>query len=137
MRDRSGLVIGSNGEEEVVLFDFSDKQLHHVAIIQLADGMIVYVDGRLAGTPELLAGSDPSIGFWVGGVDGSKNKFIGAIAALRIWHTAISQKEIVRFAFADIFDGGDTGHPDLEHLTARSDFTQQDILLVSDNVANP
>ena len=58
LRDRDGIAIAAGEEEDVVTFDFSDGQLHHVAVVQYDDGTAVFVDGEVAG--HKLEGRVPS-----------------------------------------------------------------------------
>ena len=126
LRDRDGMAIASGTDEDVVTFDFTNHQMHHVAISQLSDGVVVLIDGQVAGLPDIKIRALPSAGFWVGSIDGHGQPFKGAIAALRIWDTPVSQEDLVRFAHQDVFEGD---HPDLAHLTALSDFTHGTVLL--------
>lgn len=129
LRDRDGLALVAGEEEDVVTFDFDDGELHHVAVSQLADGVAVFVDGRLAGVSDLMFADLPSIGLWVGSIDGVDNQFTGAIAGLRFWRTVVDQENLVRYALADVFEAD---HPDLEALTAMSNFNDGALLVVDD-----
>lgn len=128
LRDRDGIAIAAGEDEDVVTFDFTDGQLHHVAVVQYDDGMAVFVDGQVAGTSELTFLDLPSAGVWVGSIDGENNAFRGAIAGLRVWNVAVPQEDLVAFALKDIFEGD---HPDLEWLSAMSDFRASELLLVA------
>lgn len=127
LRDRDGLAFAAGSAEDVVSFNFMDGKMHHVAISQLQDGMVVFVDGRIVGTSAVKAQNLPSVGVWLGSIDGRNNRFRGAIAGLRIWDAVIEQKDLVRYALRDIFDGD---HPDLDRLSAISDFANGELLLV-------
>lgn len=129
LRDRDGLALVAGGEEDVVTFDFADGQLHHVAISQLADGIVVIIDGQVAGVSELTFADLPSIGLWVGSIDGVNNQFIGAVAGLRFWRTVVEQETLVRYAMSDIFEAD---HPDLDQLVAMSNFDEGGLLVVDD-----
>jgi hypothetical protein len=128
LRDRDGIALAAGEEEDVVTFDFTDGQLHHVAVVQYEDGTAVFVDGQVAGTSELRFQDLPSVGVWVGSIDGENNAFRGAIAGLRVWDVAVPQEDLVAFALQDIFEGD---HPDLEWLSAMSDFRNGELLLVA------
>ncbi len=130
LRDRDGLALVAGQEEDVVTFDFDDGELHHVAVSQLADGVAVFVDGQLAGISELMFADLPSLGLWVGSIDGIDNQFVGAIAGLRFWRTVVEQENLVRFALADIFE---SDHPDLDALVAMSNFDEAGLLVVDDS----
>ena len=127
LRDRDGIAIAAGEDEDVVTFDFSDGQLHHVAVVQYEDGTAVFVDGEVAGTSDLRFQDLPSVGVWVGSIDGENNAFRGAIAGLRVWDVAVPQEELVAYALEDIFAGD---HPDLAWLSAISDFRAGELLLV-------
>ena len=127
LRDRDGLAIAAGDQEDVVTFDFTDGRLHHVAVNQLEDGIVVFVDGQVVGTSELLLLDLPSTAVWVGSIDGRNNSFAGAIAGLRVWDRPIEQEQIVEFAMKDVFDND---HPDLASLAAMSDFRAGELLLV-------
>jgi len=127
LRDRDGIAIAAGEEEDVVTFDFTDGQLHHVAVVQYEDGTAVFVDGEVAGTSDLRFQDLPSAGVWVGSIDGENNTFRGAIAGLRVWDVAVPQEDLVAYALEDIFAGD---HPDLAWLSAISDFRAGELLLV-------
>jgi hypothetical protein len=127
LRDRDGLAFVSGVDEDVVTFDFADGQLHHVALSQLEDGVVVIVDGQVVGVTPLMAGDLPSTGIWIGTLDGEANPFTGALAGLRVWSVPIEREVLVEYALKDIFDND---HPDLESLTAMSDFNTGELLLV-------
>ena len=129
LRDKDGLALVAGEEEDVVTFNFDDGQLHHVAISQLADGVVVQVDGQVAGVSELMFADLPSLGLWVGSIDGVDNQFVGAVAGLRFWRTVVEQETLVRYALADVFEDD---HPDLELLVAMSNFDETSLLVVDD-----
>ncbi len=127
LRDRDGLAFASGDDEEDVAFDFTDGKMHFVAVSQLPDGIVIFIDGKIAGTSQIRAMPLPSAGVWVGSIDGTANQFRGAVAGLRFWNTAIDQKTLLQFALLDVFDAN---HPDLKNLTAMSDFANSELLLV-------
>ena len=126
LRDRDGIAIASGGEEDVATFDFTDGQFHHVAVSQFEDGTAIFVDGQVVGTSELRFQDLPSVGVWIGSIDGENNQFIGAIGGLRVWDAVVEQQTLVDFALRDIFNDE---HPDLPFLSAKSEFADRDILL--------
>jgi hypothetical protein len=127
LRDRDGIAFVAGQQEYVVAFDFSDGKLHHVAVSQLADGIVVLINGQVVGSSELSAIEMPVAGFWVGSLDGAAHPFLGVVAGLRIWGEVIDREALVRYALADVFDDD---HPDLDVLTAISDFGNRQLLLV-------
>jgi len=126
LRDRDGIVFAAGDQEDVATFDFTDGRLHHVAISQFEDGIAVFVDGQVVGTSEVRALDLPSVGVWVGSIDGENNQFRGAIAGLRIWDVVIEQESLVTFAMKDVFADE---HPDLQFLSVMSDFGNGELLL--------
>jgi hypothetical protein len=128
LRDRNGIAFVAGDREYVVAFDFTDGKLHHVAVSQMEDGIVVFVDGRLVGSAELKALGIPVTGFWIGSLDGTAHPFVGVVAGLRIWREVIDREQLVRFALADVFDND---HPDLDVLAAISDFANRELLLVT------
>ncbi len=101
--------------------------MHHVAITQFDDGISVFVDGQVVGESDAKLLDLPSAGVWVGSIDGTNNQFKGAIAGLRYWDAALTPEEIVGFALTDVFDGD---HPNLDNLSAISNFNNGELMLV-------
>ncbi len=128
LRDRDGLGIVSGDAELMVPFDFTDAQLHHVALSYYSDQLAVYIDGRLVVSTEFTIEDLPAAGLWVGTADGSTAPFIGAVAGLRIWGRPVAQEDLVRFAATDVLDAG-AGHPDMDYLRAISAFNEADLLV--------
>lgn len=128
LRDRDGLAFASGDDEYVVAFDFTDGKLHHVAVSQLSDGIVIYIDGKPVGSSELKARKLPAAGFWIGSIDGTNNAFRGVVGGLRIWKEPIDRAELVRYALKDAIADD---HPDLDVLSAISDFTKRDMQIVT------
>ncbi len=126
LRERDGIAFAAGEEEAVFLFDFTDGQLHHVAISQYADGIEVYIDGRQVGSEPIMALDLPVTGVWLGSIDGTNNTFRGVLAGLRLWQEVVPRETLVAFALKDIFENE---HPQLEALAAMSDFTTATLLL--------
>jgi hypothetical protein len=127
LRERDGIAFAAGDEEAVFLFDFSDGQLHHVAISQYADGIEVYIDGRQVGSEPIMALDLPVTGVWLGSIDGENNTFRGVVAGLRLWQEVVPRETLVAFALKDIFANE---HPQLDALAAMSDFNTAALLLV-------
>ena len=87
------------------------------------------IDGQVAGVSELAFADLPSVGLWVGTIDGVNNPFTGAVAGLRIWQTVVAQETLVRYAMSDIFEAD---HPDLDLLVALSNFDEGSLLVVEE-----
>ncbi len=126
LRERDGIAFAAGDDEAVFLFDFTDSQLHHVAISQYADGIEVYVDGRQVGSEPIMALDLPVTGVWLGSIDGENNMFRGVLAGLRLWHEVVPRETLVAYALRDIFDDE---HPQLDALAAMSDFNEAALLL--------
>lgn len=129
LRDRSGIGIISGPRVMVAPFDFSDGQMHHVAIIDYADSLLVFVDNVAVAEAEMAFVSLPSAGFWIGTSDGLEEPFIGAIAGMRLWDFAVDPDVIAEFRLTDILDDEGNIHPNLEWLIGVSDFNNQDFFL--------
>ncbi|MEM6585209.1 MAG: LamG-like jellyroll fold domain-containing protein [Pseudomonadota bacterium] len=130
-RDRDALIFANDADEDVFVTDLADGQLHHVAINVMEDGVEVYVDGVVIGTSALRPLALPSSGLFVGGLgtEGS-GQFEGAIAQLRFWKEPLYAEDIVAFRLRDVVDPVAGDHPDVDNLSAVSDFTTQELLLV-------
>ncbi len=124
LRDKDGLVLVSGKEKFLIPYAFNDSQLHHVAIVETDSHTLAYVDGQLQGGTEFAIQDLPSLGLWVGSADGSTAPFIGALAEIRIWGTALSQTEIANYAGRDIGD-----HPSRSELRASSDFVNDGMFI--------
>ena len=127
LRDRDGLVLVSGEEEFLVAYDFTDAQMHHVALVHEDGKTIAYVDGQSQGGTEFRIQDLPSLGLWVGSADGENYPFEGAIAELRIWGIALTPEEIVQNAGRDV-----SNSPLSRELRAQSDFRNDAM-----NIAQP
>ncbi|MEP5938279.1 MAG: LamG domain-containing protein [Erythrobacter sp.] len=131
LRDRDGLVFANANDEDVFIGDFSDGNLHHVALNIMEDGVEVYVDGALIGTSDLLPLSLPSAGLFVGGLESEEAVSLdGAIAQLRFWSQPLTEDEIVDFRLREVLDANSDDHPAAEFLVAQSDFREDELLVV-------
>lgn len=130
LRDRDGLGVVTGDREEIVAFDFTDDKMHHVAINDYGEALLIYIDNTLVGRFDAGFEQIPSSGLWVGTADGTVSPFVGAIAALRFWGVPVEPDDLKKYARKDIFAGN--GHPDLNYLTAVSDFANGDITVVLD-----
>jgi len=124
---RDGLAVVAGEEEAIFAFDFTSGNLHHIALSHIDDGMVLMIDGRIAGTADFRIPELPSYGLWVGSINGEDNRFEGAIAGLRLWNSVVTQEELIDFALQDVFDGD---HPNIENLAAMSDFANEKLLIV-------
>ncbi|NOX95543.1 MAG: LamG domain-containing protein [Alphaproteobacteria bacterium] len=131
LRDRNGIGIVTGDREEIVAFDFTDGNMHHIAVNDYGDTLMVYIDHVLAGRFEPGLQQLPSSGVWIGTADGEASPFIGAIAGLRFWGAPVEPDNLKKYARKDIFAGN--GHPDLDYLTAMSEFDNRDVVVILDD----
>lgn len=126
LRERNGIGIVSGEQEYLVAYDFTDGQLHHVAISDYGDTLMVYIDLELVGRFQTALTPLPSSGLFIGSADGSSFPFAGAIAGLRFWEVPVDPAVITSYVQRNVL-GAD--HPDEEYLTAMSDFTNRDMVV--------
>ena len=131
LRDRDGIGIVTGDREEIVAFDFTDGNMHHVAINDYGDTLMIYIDHALIGRFESGLQQISSSGIWIGTADGETSPFIGAIAGLRFWGLPVEPYTLKKYARKDVFAGN--GHPDLDYLTAISEFGNRDIVVILDD----
>lgn len=128
--DRAGISLQAGHFVGALPADFSDGDMHHVALADFSDAIAVMVDGAVVGVFETSLPELPSAGLWVGSADGINAPFRGAVAGLRIWAAALEREVIAAFAARDIEDPNNP-HPDLEMLVASSDFRDGALQLVA------
>jgi hypothetical protein len=126
--NKQGLAIYTGTQRLEASFDFTDNQMHFVAIVDLGDTINILVDNLLIADSELTFAPLPSSGFWIGTADGEKFPFIGAIAGLRIWDTPLDPYDLIEFAMKDINDPS-VLHPDIDSLVGVSKFHSQSFSL--------
>lgn len=132
LRDRDGLGVMSGDQVEYIAFDFTDGKMHHVALVQYEDVLIVYIDGKIQGRFESFKMANlPSAGVWIGSADGEAGAFIGAIASLRLWGYPVQVKSLLTYAAGDLFKDEESRHPGLDYLRGLSDFDNADFLVSS------
>jgi hypothetical protein len=127
--DREAVVVVSGEEEDVFTFDFTDGKMHHIAINQFSDGINVLVDGEVVGDSDMNLQDLDSDGLWVGSVDGEISPFYGAIAGLRFWDYVPERDTLLVYAQRDVVLDE---HPELEQLSAISDFAMEDMLILQE-----
>jgi hypothetical protein len=128
LRDRSGLGLRAGDAERYVAFDFSDGQLHHVALSYLEGALAVLIDGQVRGQFALQIDDLPMTALWVATADGNTGAFRGAIAGLRFWRVPLSQADLVTYATQDI-TADNVEHPAFDYLAAFSDFRNDEIII--------
>lgn len=130
LRDQDGVGVLSSEEEAVWAFDFSDGQVHHVAINFYEGEAAAIVDGQTLGLQPLSVADIAPSAVWVGTADGATAPFVGAIAALRIWGVPVEPEIIDTFRYRDVLSEADGNHPDIDYLQVVSDFDNLDVLTV-------
>lgn len=128
-REKDGLAVISGEQAEVTQFDFSDGQLHHVALIDLNGSVAVVIDGELIDQLEMTFQAMETNGFYVGSANGGEDGFEGTIGGLRIWDTAVSVDSLTEYQLKDVLAEEDP-HPDLDYLSVISDFAEEDLVVV-------
>ena len=130
LRERNGLGVLVGDSENVVSFDFSDGQLHHVALVSADNELAVIIDGRVRGV-FAVSPTDVDAGLlYVGTSNGIDAPFEGAIAALRFWRIPLTQEEVVSFALRPVLDERGREHPALDDLVALSDFNNDTVNVI-------
>lgn len=104
-----------------VPFDFSDQQLHHVALILLGDETLVMIDGEVRETLGFGMANLPADTLSIGAL-GGYSPFIGDIGQIRIWDEPIDPEVLANYAWAPIASAGPDAHPDLDALVGVSTF---------------
>lgn len=131
LRGRDGIAFSNADEEAVFVADLSDGQLHHIAINIMDDGLVVYVDGKVVGTSQIMPMALPSSGLFIGGLDiEGANVFRGAIGQLRIWAEPLFEEDIKEYRLRDVLEPSGEDHPDIANLKAFSDFEAGELQLV-------
>lgn len=136
LRDRDGLGVMSGDTYEVVPFDFTDGQMHHVALISYAATTEVLVGNNLVAVLPMSIQSLPADGLFIGTSDGESDPFTGALAAVRLWGVPLSQDTVIDWAMSDVLAPQGPEHPDLRFLIGHSDFNTGDFLLASASTPN-
>lgn len=131
LRDKDGIAVVAGEEEGVIPYEFTDGKLHHVAVNSYADGIIVYIGGSAAASFDFTVPEIPSSGLFIGSGDGEAAAFTGAIAGLRFWRTPIVEEYLLEFQLKPALSE-EENHPDIEFLSAVSDFANEQILIVEE-----
>jgi len=130
LRDREGVGVVSGEKEIVAPFNFKDGKLHHVAIIQSGNELLISIDGVIRGVSEMKLNVNEVDAFWIGSIDGSLGAFIGDIGQLRIWNDALDLETLEAFKLQSAFSQYVPAHPFIDALIAVSVFPEAGLLLV-------
>lgn len=117
--ERDGILITSGVNEVFFNFDFTDGKLHHVALNQFEDGIMVLIDGTAIGESDMMLTEFESAGLFVGSLEDESDPFLGAIAAIRFWDYVPERSTLISYAQKDVLQ---SEHPFLDQLAAMSDF---------------
>lgn len=130
--DRAGVILQVGEEVEVFPYEFSDNQLHHFCVINLADRTLLVIDGQVRGSFGLTFPETTPTHFRIGSLPGANAAFIGAMGGVRWWSVAVELETLITYALASV-DNADDPHPDLEFLTATSDLHNLTIEVIDDS----
>lgn len=128
LQDKLGVAVYAGDNRLEAPFDFTDGQMHFVAIVDLGDELNVLIDNLLVATGRMTFVDLPSSGFWIGTSDGENFPFVGAVAGMRIWDTPLDPYTLIEFAMQDI-ETPSADHPDLDFLIGVSRFRTQSFYL--------
>jgi hypothetical protein len=117
--ERDGILITSGENEVFFNFDFTDGKMHHIALNQFTDGIIVAIDGVAIGESDMMLQDFSSSGLIIGSLEDESDPFLGAIAAIRFWDYVPKLETLIAYAQRDILL---SEHPSIEQLSAMSDF---------------
>jgi hypothetical protein len=104
-----------------VPYDFSDGELHHVALIVMGEQIMVMIDGEVRDTLGFGMAEVPANDFTIGSL-GGYSPFIGEIGQIRIWDEPLDPETVADFAWRPIAADGPNAHPDIASLAGVSTF---------------
>ncbi len=114
-----GIYAGSN--YQAIPFDFSDGALHYVAVVNVADRILVNIDGTERAVLGFGYADLPATEFSVGSI-GKLSPFVGEIGQVRIWKEPLDSDTLNRFSLAPIESSGPNAHPFIDSLVGASMF---------------
>jgi hypothetical protein len=124
--DAKALGIQAGPYYELVEFDFSDGQPHHVALTTIGETISVMIDGEVEATLGYGFANLPATSFSIGSV-GRFSPFIGQIGQVRIWDEPIDPDLLVKFSWQAIEADGPNAHPELDSLVGLSAFGNPEV----------
>ena len=130
---KDGLYLYAADQVGAIGYDFSDEQLHHVALVNLTDTTAVLIDGEYAGDLNFTFADLPTDTIWVGSLDGTNWPFVGALAGLRIWSTGLKPEELVTYALKSA-ETATPQHPSIEDLVAVANFNNATLRILQPGV---
>jgi hypothetical protein len=120
--DRRGIGYWDGANYVVAPFDFSDGDLHYVAIVTEDMLTTIWVDGDPLALAVVGYGVGESTGFHLGSLDGTQSPFYGRVAGLRLWSVALEGPVLNAYAFTDLLEHDGAGHPAAASLVGAVDF---------------
>lgn len=138
-RDARALGVYAGPFYDTVPFDFSDGQLHHIALILIGDQISVMIDGEVRDTLGFGMADLPADTFSVGSL-GEYSPFIGEIGQVRVWDEPLDPETLVAFSWKPLASDGPDKHPDIAALTGVSAFANPEtggfVFFGTDQAAN-
>ncbi|MEM6849891.1 MAG: LamG-like jellyroll fold domain-containing protein, partial [Pseudomonadota bacterium] len=130
LAQKDGLAILFGEEEELVLFDFSDGQAHHVAVSVYTDGTEVSINGEFVATFDMTPPAIEGAAFLIGSAVDNTDPFVGSIGAMRMWDVPLRPQYITNYRLRPLLSEELGDHPDIESLNAFSEFSEGDFFMV-------
>ena len=125
--EKDGIIVSSDDMLEAAPYDFSDGELHHVALVDYGDSVRLLVDLEYVADLPITFESLPSNGLYIGSADDTGDAFTGLIGGVRIWSVAVEDASLAQFARRDV--AGEPAHSDVDALKLISDFTNRTVVL--------
>lgn len=120
--DKKGIGFMADQKWQVAPFDFSDGKLHHVAFVVIDSRTAVFVDDELAALLDIGIADLPAHSLNIGSFNGRDAGFVGALAGLRIWDTALDPDDIALYKMTQLSTPEGAEHPAIDTLVGVSDF---------------
>jgi hypothetical protein len=121
-RDAKALGVQAGRFYDTVAFDFSDGEMHHVALTTVGDAISVMIDGEVQ--PQALNfgfGEAAPTRLTIGSA-GNVSPFIGQIGQVRIWNEPIDPEVLTEFSWKPLGAQAPNLHPDIDALAGISAF---------------
>lgn len=119
--DKQQLGVYAGRNYATVPFDFSDGEIHYVALTTLGDSIAVMIDGEIQAELDFGFANVPANSFSIGSM-GRFSPFIGEIGQVRIWDEPIDPDVLIDFSWKEIAAEGPGAHPDIASLVGISAF---------------
>lgn len=132
------IIAGSNASK--MQADFSDRMLHHLAIIALGDSLEVLFDDLPIGTTSFGFADLPVSDLWIGAFRGL-SYFNGQIGNIRIWDAALQPSALMEHSREPVYVAGLNAHPNVGELVGLSTFGNPEtggfVFFGTPNMVNP